>query len=155
MTNLEKLTRYILLNYPEINELSKPRLVKLIYLIDWRYTIENGRQYTNIKWYFNHYGPYVTDVIDLMKSHSDIFEVVSYNNSYEGITDKFVLKDKSKIELENEVKSITDKFIEYTFKQTWSNFINLVYSSYPIKNTLKYNYLDLENLAVEFNKNIH
>jgi len=153
MTNLEKLIRYILLNYPAINELSKPRLVKLIYLIDWRYTIEKGNQYTDIKWYFNHYGPYVTDVIDFMKSNSEIFEVVSYNNSYEGITDKFILKDKNKIQLENEVKTITDKFIEYTYKQTWSSFINLVYSSYPIKNTSKYNYLDLQNLAIEFNKN--
>lgn len=154
MSNLEKLVRYILLNYPEINELSKPRLVKLIYLIDWKYTIENSKQYTNIKWYFNHYGPYVNDVIDLMKSHSDVFEVISYNNSYEGVTDKFTLKDKSKIELENNIKTITDKFIDYTYKQTWSDFINLIYSSYPIKNTWKYNELNLEILAIEFNKNI-
>lgn len=154
MTNLEKLIRYILLNYPNVNELSKPRLVKLIYLIDWKYTIEQGQQYTNIQWYYNHYGPYVSDVIDLMKSRSEIFEVKSYNNAYEGITDKFTLLDRSTITLESEIKNITDLFIGHTFRLTWSDFINLVYSSFPIKTSLKYTTLNLPSMAIEFKKNI-
>ena len=91
MKNLEKLIRYIILNYPNSNELSKPRLVKLIYLIDWKFTIENGSQFTDIRWIYNHYGPYVNDVINLMKEKKAIFNVESYQNSYEGITDKFTL----------------------------------------------------------------
>ncbi len=154
MTNLEKLIRYILLNYPNVSELSKPRLVKLIYLIDWKYTIEQGRQYTNIQWYYNHYGPYVNDVIDLMKSRNEVFEVKSYSNPYEGVTDKFVLLDKTSINLDNDIKSIADLFINYTYSLTWSNFINLVYSSYPIKTSLKYTSLNLVDIAAEFKKNI-
>lgn len=154
MTNLEKLIRYILLNYPNVNELSKPRLVKLIYLIDWKYTIERGRQYTNIQWYYNHYGPYVSDVIDLMKSRNEVFEVKSYSNSYEGVTDKFILLDKTAITLENDIKPIADLFINHTYGLTWSNFINLVYSSFPIRISLKYTTLNLVELAVEFKKNI-
>lgn len=155
MTNLELLIRYILLNYPNIGELSKPRLVKLIYLIDWKYTIENGKQFTNINWYFNHYGPYVNDIIDLMRAQTDVFQVKSYSNQYEGITDKFNLIDKSPVTLTSEVKNITDLFIDYTYKLTWSNFISLVYSSYPIKTSLKYTNLDLVKMSVEFKKNIH
>ena len=154
MTNLELLIRYILLNYPNIGELSKPRLVKLIYLIDWKYTIENGKQFTNINWYFNHYGPYVNDIIDLMRAQTDVFQVKSYINQYEGITDKFELIDKSPVTLTPDVKSITDLFIDYTYKLTWSNFISLVYSSYPIKTSLKYTNLDLVKMSVEFKKNI-
>lgn len=154
MTNLELLIRYILLNYPNIGELSKPRLVKLIYLIDWKYTIENGKQFTNINWYFNHYGPYVNDIIDLMRAQTDVFQVKSYSNQYEGITDKFELIDKSPVTLTPDVKSITDLFIDYTYKLTWSNFISLVYSSYPIKTSLKYTNLDLVKMSVEFKKNI-
>lgn len=154
MTNLEILIRYILLNYPNIGELSKPRLVKLIYLIDWKYTIENGKQFTNINWYFNHYGPYVNDIIDLMRDQPNVFQVKSYNNQYEGITDKFLLLDKSPVSLTSEVKNITDLFIDYTYKLTWSNFISLVYSSYPIKTSLKYTNLDLVKMSIEFKKNI-
>lgn len=153
MKNLENLIRYILLNYPNLSELSKPRLVKLIYLIDWRYTIENSKQFTDIEWIYNHYGPYVNDVIELMKKNPDIFKVESYKNSYEGITDKFELLDKTPVKLEEEVKIIADKFIKHTYPLKWTDFINLVYSSFPIKNNLKYSTLDLISLAREFNKN--
>ncbi|WP_187477896.1 Panacea domain-containing protein [Amniculibacterium sp. G2-70] len=151
MNNLEKLTRYILQKYPDVSELSKPRLVKLIYLIDWRYTIENGHQYTNIKWVYNHYGPYVNDVINLMKSKHEVFNVRSFQNSLGGISDKFELINRDEIILENNIKRIADQFIDYTFKLNWSDFINLVYSSFPIKSNIKYNYLDLVELAKEFN----
>lgn len=153
MNNLEKLIRYILLNYPNLQELSKPRLVKLIYIIDWRYTIENGKQYTDINWVYNHYGPYVNDVINLMKKNPNIFKVETYSNPFGGgNTDKFDLVDKTKIELDENIKSIVDRFIDYTYKLTWSEFINLVYSSYPIKVNLKYSTLNLKELAIEFNK---
>lgn len=152
MKNLETLIRYILLTYPNPLELSKPRLVKLIYLIDWRYTIENNEQYTNINWIYNHYGPYVNDVIELMKKNSTIFHVESYKNSYEGVTDKFTLLDKSPVNIDNNVKKIADRFIKFTYSLKWSDFINLVYSSYPIKNNLKYSSLNLVELAKSFNK---
>lgn len=152
MNNLEKLIRYILLNYPNPMELSKPRLVKLIYLIDWKYTIDNGTQYTDIKWIYNNYGPYVNDIIELMKHKKNVFFVETYPNPYGGgYTDKFSLLDKTYIELEKNVKIICDNFIDFTYKLNWSDFINLVYSSYPIKTHLKYSQLDLEKLAKEFN----
>jgi len=50
------------------------------------------------------------------------------------------------------VKNIPDLFIDYTYKLTWSNFISLVYSSYPIKTSLKYTNLDLVKMSVEFQK---
>ncbi len=152
MTNLEKLIRYILLNYPSVKELSKPRIVKLIYLIDWKYTTVYNKQFTDIEWYFNHYGPYVNDVIDLMKNKSEVFKVESFQNQYQGITDKFFLLDSSEIILDEKIKQIVDLFIDYTFKLTWTSFINLVYSTYPIKSSPKYTYLNLESLAINFKK---
>ena len=151
MKNLEKLTRYILLKYPNLVELSKPRLVKLIYLIDWKYAIENGVQYTDIDWIYNHYGPYVNDVINLMKEKREIFNVNSYRNSYGTITDKFSLKNDAEIELQDDVKSIADKFINYTHSMPWTEFINTVYSSYPMKESIKYSHLDLVKFAQVFN----
>ena len=40
MRKLTELIKYILHTYPKIEELSKPRLVKLIYLIDWKYAMD-------------------------------------------------------------------------------------------------------------------
>lgn len=47
------LVRYIIKNYPNPEELSKARINKIMYLIDWKSAIENEKQITNIKWIFN------------------------------------------------------------------------------------------------------
>ena len=103
-------------------------------------------------WIFNHYGPYVNDVINVMKQHPNDFEVISRENPYGGITDKFRLNKTSgdNIELEPRVKAIADFLISKTVHLSWSNFISVVYSTYPIKNNLQYSRLDLEDLAKEY-----
>ena len=152
MKKLIELIKYILYTYPKPEELSKPRLVKLIYLIDWKYAIDHGKQYTDIRWIFNHYGPYVNDVINLMKQNPAEFIVVSRHNPYGGTTDKFWL-NKSKttdIQIDPKAKIITDFLISKTVHLSWSNFISIIYSTYPIKSNLQYSILDLENLAQEY-----
>ncbi|WP_298782708.1 Panacea domain-containing protein [uncultured Polaribacter sp.] len=152
MKKLKNIIEYILLKYPNSNELSKPRLVKLIYLIDWKHAIDYKTQYTDIRWYFNHYGPYVEDVINLMKSESEIFEVTSYSNPFSGgITDKFKLRKEVNPILNENVIETTKFIIDNTHHLNWSKFISLVYSSYPIKNSEKYTFLNLESFSSEFN----
>lgn len=153
MKNLKELIEYIISNYPQPTELSKPRLVKLIYLIDWKNSIDYGKQVTDIKWYFNHYGPYVEDVINLMKNDTETFEVISYENPYSGgITDKFKLKKNVRPNLDSSTLKSADFIIKNTFRMNWSQFISLVYSSYPVKKGEKYTFLNLEKLSIEFNK---
>ena len=60
------IVKYIFDKYPKPEELSKPRLVKIVYLIDWKTAVETGDQCTNVEWYYNHYGPYVEDVINVI-----------------------------------------------------------------------------------------
>ena len=153
MNRVVELIKYILKTYPNPEELSKPRLVKLVYLIDWKYAIENNSPFTNIKWLYNHYGPYVDDVINTMRDNPDIFEVKSYKNPYGGTTDKFHLVNEN-IDtcLNQNVKEIADFIANNTSDLYWSKFISIVYSTYPVKKSLKYSYLDLKIFAGEFNK---
>ncbi len=151
MTELLNLIIYIFRRYPNIDELSKPRLVKLIYLIDWKHSIDYGKQASPINWYFNHYGPYVDTVIELIKSNTDIFEVTSYQNIYGGGTsDKIKLIKQDEIDLEDSIKQAADFIITNTAHKNWSDFINLVYSTYPVKNNSKYSFLNLVEDAEKF-----
>lgn len=150
MKKLLDLILYIFNTYPKSEELTKPRLVKIIYLIDWKFTILSGKQYTNIRWYFNHYGPYVDDVIDLIRAENDLFIVQSYKNSYGGSTDRISYINKREVDLEPQVKEASDFIINNTAKLSWTDFISLVYSSYPIKSNSKYSYLNLEQDAIRF-----
>lgn len=151
MNTLLKLIIYIFQNYPKPGELSKPRLVKLIYLIDWKNAIDHNKQVTDIAWYFNHYGPYVEDVISLIKEKKDIFTVNTSINMYGGLSDRISLINTDlKIELDNETKTSVDFIINNTSNLGWTDFISLVYSTYPIKTNSKYTFLDLESGAEKF-----
>jgi hypothetical protein len=152
MKNLLDLIIYIFKYYPNPLELSKPRLVKLIYLADWKHSIEYGSQISEIEWFYNHYGPYVDEVIDLIKQRSDLFNVESKINTIGGSSDRITLKKNAEVDLLDEYKETADFIIDNTANMNWSDFISLVYSTYPIKNNSKYSNLNLVLEAEKFNK---
>jgi hypothetical protein len=157
MNKLLELIVYVYNKYPKVEELSKTRLVKLIYLIDWKYTLLTGKQFTDIKWYFNHYGPYVEDVMNLVKQEKSIFNVDSYENRYGGHSDRITKIKPMNVELSEAIMNASDFIISNTKNLNWPDFISLVYSTFPVQNNSKYTYLNLESEAVEFKqkKNLH
>jgi len=70
MSKLRDIVAYFCSNYVYKDELSKVRLTKMVYLVDWRSAITDGKQLTRIQWHFNHYGPYVEDVVASIKYDS-------------------------------------------------------------------------------------
>ena len=151
--NLSDLVRYIVKNYPDSNMLSKARLNKLIYLIDWKSSIDHNDQISDINWIFNHYGPYVNDIETrlLFDERFNIEHTINYYGS-----EKSIIKlkdDRDFMEPNEKQKMIIDLVIEITKKMNWSNFINTVYSTYPIKVSEKGETLDLVKLANEYKQN--
>ena len=61
---LKYIMYYIIKNYPNQlkQELSNARLTKTVYLADWKQAIIKHRQISDIKWYFDNYGPFVNDI---------------------------------------------------------------------------------------------
>ena len=68
MTKLQNIVAYLCSMYPHKSELSNARLTKLVYLAHWFSALLDGRPMTNIEWLFNHYGPYVDDVVDSVRN---------------------------------------------------------------------------------------
>jgi len=151
MAKLQDILIYILKEYPHKNELSNARLTKIVYLSDWYNAIHNHKKISNIKWYFDNYGPFVWDIYKEVESN-DIFKV-EFTQNFFGKEKKLITLNKSaKYNLENkEIKSI-NKIIEATKTLNWDEFINMVYSTYHILTTEKYNYINLEHKAEEFNR---
>jgi len=147
---LKDLIRYIVKNYPKKEDLSKARVNKLIYLIDWKSALDYNEQISNIDWIFNHYGPYV-DSVETEISLDDRFQIKQTTNFYGNEKNIIVLKkDDGFQEPNKKQKKIIDLVIDLTNKMNWSNFINAVYSTYPIKYSEKGEYLDLVKLANEY-----
>lgn len=156
MTTLENIIIYILKNYPAnlAYNLSKARITKMVYLIDWKKCISFGKQMTNIEWYFDNYGPFVFDVDDVI-SQSNRIESIKEFTIYGHIKTNYKLKDTNIVaDLPKRDKRIVDFVINETKSLSWNNFISLVYSTHPIATSQRYSTLNLEKKAEEYNKMI-
>ena len=145
--------KYLLKEYPHKSELSASRLTKMIYLMDWKSSIDFGRQITNAQWHFDHYGPYVDDFVKLAIEDKDIF-VENTSNYYGEKKQLFKLSDKfqGNIYLAKEQKKIADFVIHATKQKNYEDFIQLVYSTYPVISNDRYSDLDLVGSAVKYKK---
>lgn len=142
---------YLFKNYPNPGELSKARVVKMLYLADWKNCLEYGRQITPIQWYFNHYGPYVDDIVNLIRT--DVrFEIEWVSNVFG--SPKEIIRLKPNVELLVNIPSENIKTLDFVIKLSsplyWSDFIDLIYSTYPVRTQPRYTYFNLPKLATEY-----
>ncbi len=79
--------------------------------------------FKKIIWYFNHYGPYVDNVIDLIKDNPEIFTVETRTNAYGGISDKIKLVSGQKVQLEESIKQSADFIISNTSQMSWTSCV--------------------------------
>lgn len=147
---LHDVIAYFCANYPFPDELSKARLTKMVYLADWRMAIDSGRQITDIEWVFNHYGPYVR-VIERVAVSSPDFEVESGTNVFGAPKETIRVREGVNWpSLIAEEQEALDFVIEATEQLTFADFLSLVYSTYPVKTSAKYEHLDLPSLASQY-----
>ena len=152
MKRLRSIMAYFATKYPHKKELSKARLTKLVYLADWFSAVLENKQMTDIEWVFNHYGPYVDDIVTLANIDDD-FTIISEKTVFGG--DKYVISfsgDLDEEALSDRDKSILDAIISKTEKMYFNEFINYVYSTYTVSSNEGYADLDLVCLAKKFNE---
>jgi len=152
MSKILDLVRYIIKNYENKKDLSKARLNKIIFLIDWVSAIRRHQQITPINWYYNYYGPYVKDIEKEIQKDNR-FNIDKGRNYYGNEKNIISLKkDEGFNDLTKEEKEIVNFVIENTKNLNWGDFINLVYSTYPIVKAEKFSNLNLVELAKEYKK---
>lgn len=152
MVEIIYIISYILKNYPHKNELSNARLTKMIYLIDWRSAFDYGEQVTNINWYFDNYGPFVHDIEEIIYKNPSVIKTIETTNIYGRKKVLFKLIDNS-IDFDcipENVLSTINIIIEKTQNLYWNEFINFVYSTYPIITSERYTFLNLVQKATEY-----
>jgi hypothetical protein len=153
MAELRDVVAYLCDTYPYPKELSNARLTKMVYLADWKSAIERGEQLTDLIWEFSHYGPYVTDVIRLAHSEED-FEVergeTVYGDQKELVRHEAGTPAANYPSLKPEDKDLLNFVIDSVKDKSFTEFVKLVYSTYPIVTQERYSKLDLVNLAREY-----
>ncbi|HHP0493825.1 Panacea domain-containing protein [Vibrio sp. Y29_XK_CS5] len=154
MNELQRIVAYLCSNYPHGSELSKARLTKLVYLADWFSALSDEETLTDIDWVFNHYGPYVDDVVDSVTRHKDFS--VDHTKTMYG-SDKWVISyhgsEREVNRLNERTKEILDLVIKKTKNMYFNDFIDYVYSTYPVRAQNRYTNLNLVELADEYLEN--
>lgn len=151
MNRLENIIAYLCCNYPHQQELSKARLTKLVYLADWFSSLVRERQMTSIIWVFNHYGPYVDDVVNTVLNNQLSFSVQHTSTRFG--TDKYLIAytgSCNQIELNDDDIEILNFVIRKTQNMYFDEFIDYIYSTYPIIAEQRYAILNLVELAREY-----
>jgi hypothetical protein len=154
MASIRDVAAYFCKHYPYPEELSKARLTKLVYLADWRSAIDNKSQLTRIEWFYNNYGPYVSDVVDEARQDRS-FRVESTWNAFGANKDLVSLRDPKNVDyptLSRDDKEVLDEVIAATKGMTFNEFIEFVYGTYPVQTQERYSRLDLLSLAREYRR---
>ncbi len=153
-SDIKDLVYFVIKNYPYKGELSKARLTKIIFLMDWKSSIDYWTQITSINWYFDSYWPYVKDVVRVADSNPNLFKKIDTINLYFNSTTIIRINDNSYDPvIQNEIKVVYNFIVDKTKMLNFNDFINFVYSTYPIQISSRYSYLDLPQLAQEYKLN--
>lgn len=151
MSKIEAIMTTFCLLYPHRDELSKARLTKMVYLADWRAALKLGHQITPIRWEFSHYGPYVHDITQTaIKSTS--FKISQTTTMYGSLKEviEYTGPTPVRVPLTDDEMDIARFIIEKTQGMYWARFLETVYATYPVVRSERYDFLDLEALARDF-----
>ncbi len=152
MTKIQQLGSYLLEKYPYPEEFSAARLTKMIYLCDWLSSIRHQCQITQVVWVYHLYGPYSDDVVNEMKDLDSVRESIVKNTA--GNHKRLIAKvgNLDYAGLTSEEIEVANHVIEITKLLNFTNFIELVYSTYPVVKSNRFEVLDLPALADEYTR---
>lgn len=148
---LKNLMLYILAKYPHPDDMSNSRLTKTVFLCDWKCCLEIGAGVSGVEWYIDHYGPYVDDVIDLARNDSDfiVLNVQSDFGKNKNLV-RLVSGEKHCSGLSGLEEACVDFVIGLTQSKGYDEFINLIYSLYPVVTSSKHGQIDLVKKARDY-----
>ncbi len=150
--NLREVVAFLTQGSPPRYPFSNARLTKMVYLADWKAALTYGRQITQIRWVFNHYGPWVPDVVDSIR-HDPAFRIEKKRNGLGGPKEEIrQIRDVPITTLLQKQEIALTHVVDETIGLDWTTFIRLVYSTFPVVNQPRFATLDLPMLASEYKR---
>jgi hypothetical protein len=144
---------YLYRNYPNSNELSFSRVMKLVYLIEWKFAITKFEKLTDITWTLTKYGPYYNNLIKIFEESSNFeFKTKIDDKNNQQIIIKYLKVDKD-LSLKDETKIVIDFAIQHCKDLSWVELTNIVNSTYGIINSNQNEIIDITYLAKKY-KNV-
>lgn len=144
---------YLYLQYPNSNQLSISRVMKLLYLIEWRYAITKFEKLTDIEWMQTEYGPFYKTLRSIYNESSNYEVTIKLDDKNREQTVIIFLNKKENLSLKDEAKKVVDFVINHCKDYSWTELNNLVNSTYGVLNTPQGQIIDVVNLARKYRDN--
>lgn len=154
MDILTDIIAYIVINYPRKNDLSKAKLTKIIYLLDWKSALVTNQQITELEWTYDYFGPYNSNIKSIIESRTDLFWVHECSFDFSQTMKIVHMKNEEySPSLSENVTQVLDNMISIACEMTWNQLNQLVDSTFPIMTSERFSKLDLVAKASEYKKN--
>lgn len=141
---------YLYLNYPNSNQLSLSRVMKLLYLIEWRYAITKFEKLTDIEWMQTEYGPFHKALRSIFNESSNFEVSIKLDDNNREQTVIVFLNKKENSDLMEETKEVVNFVIVHCKDYSWSELNNLVNSTFGVLNTQQGQIIDVVNQAIKY-----
>ena len=141
---------YLYLQYPNSNQLSISRVMKLMYLIEWRYAITKFEKLTDIEWMHSEYGPFYKTLRSIYNESSNYEVCIKLDEKNREQTVIIFLNEKQNLSLKDDAKKVVDFVIDHCKDYSWIELNNLVKSTYGVLNTPQGQIIDVVNLARKY-----
>jgi len=150
MKKFETVMEYLLSQCESHRKVSLHKLVKMIYLADWRYYLKTGSSLSSLQWEFDKLGPTSSAAVFFAKERNNID--LEYSFSKTGFTrENVTLHNRSNpYDVTYQERQILDEVIKDTFHLEWEDFMKVIFDTYPITKINKYGLIDLSKYANEY-----
>lgn len=145
---------YLYLQYPNSNQLSISRVMKLLYLIEWRYAITKFEKLTDVEWMQTQYGPFYKALRGIFNESSNFEVSIKLDDSKKEQTIITFLNVKENLNLKADTKEVANFVIQHCKDYSWSELHNLVSSTYGVLNTQQGQIIDIVNLALKYREKV-
>lgn len=135
---------------------SLPRLIKLMYLADWREALICQSQITNVQWSIGPCGPSSDDIYEQLKKDVGSFVLLDVKDRFgnpKKVVEKAV-KDAAICGLTDQQKDAADFIIGIAKNRPWESLTSIVSSTYPVATREPGSVLNLPALAREYQNEI-
>ena len=134
---------------------SLPRLIKLMYLADWRESLAHNAQITNLKWKIGPCGPSADEIYQQLMTDVSHFTLSTVMDRF-GNPKTVVGQTRQVVnsELTPDQRSSVDFILGVAKNREWESLVSLVSSTYPVATHEPGAELNLPELATEYQTEI-
>lgn len=132
-------------------ELPSEKLARLVFLCDWKHSLDYGGQITDLEWSVSGFDSF-GEVLGEIKEYPEMFELRSQGHVRRRDEVVRLVDESYQPQLEDSEKEVADDISEIDRKLNWAEFSQVLYSTYPLLVSQPGRRSNLAELANEYKR---